>query len=514
MQERATAFALQCFTTPPSYNPQSTFTPVGVDATVTIHTPVHAIFPHHKTRGIPSVAVLNQLLVAHQFDPTTVSIGFHWEGNKAHGPCHKGFFLLRLHHRSDHQRLDLLIYTTTRELNCFSVVARTAVCPGGPNAVGNTTTTIVLHNLPESATVLRLKGACKPGGHVNCLRIHVSTTAQQVRTASIEFMHTPFNATEIARGLAKKKLNVPRRRKGQAVSLTARDIHTDTPGKAGSSTTNINSGWKHKGTDGGNPRGRDRNVSRSRIFRTWLENTFTKERLSQGAGIMDVAGGKGELSWELMGYGEMPATIVDPRPLDIVRMMKGLTANKIVRLRRESSSTVLDQTQLPLAVTAVLPLPKHVRCWFDYPFGSSKDSSLMDKNIATYHEDDLQSNSGEEKKLLALAQECSSVVGMHADQATEAIVDFGLASGKPFAVVPCCVFPEMFPHRRLKSGDGVVGGDKKTKKTKTTRKNKKNKKNDGAVRTYKEFCTYLEEKGASLARLEFPGRNVVVYGNV
>ena len=33
----------------------------------------------------------------------------------------------------------------------------------------------------------------------------------------------------------------------------------------------------------------------------------------------------------------------------------------------------------------------------------------------------------------------SAVVGLHPDGATEAIVDFALATGKPFAVVPCCV---------------------------------------------------------------------------
>ena len=27
---------------------------------------------------------------------------------------------------------------------------------------------------------------------------------------------------------------------------------------------------------------------------------------------------------------------------------------------------------------------------------------------------------------------------------------------KPFAVVPCCVFPSLFPHRRLRNGEKVV----------------------------------------------------------
>jgi hypothetical protein len=47
-----------------------------------------------------------------------------------------------------------------------------------------------------------------------------------------------------------------------------------------------------------------------------------------------------------------------------------------------------------------------------------------------------------------LWESCSMVVGMHPDEATEPIVDACLKSGKAFAVVPCCVFPEMNAHRR------------------------------------------------------------------
>ena len=52
-------------------------------------------------------------------------------------------------------------------------------------------------------------------------------------------------------------------------------------------------------------------------------------------------------------------------------------------------------------------------------------------------------------------RQCGLVVGMHADQATEAVVDFALTHGKPFAVVPCCVFPNAFPQRRLPGGAPV-----------------------------------------------------------
>jgi len=41
------------------------------------------------------------------------------------------------------------------------------------------------------------------------------------------------------------------------------------------------------------------------------------------------------------------------------------------------------------------------------------------------------------------------VCGFHPDQATEAAVDLALLLKKPFAVVPCCVFPSEFPERSL-----------------------------------------------------------------
>ena len=50
----------------------------------------------------------------------------------------------------------------------------------------------------------------------------------------------------------------------------------------------------------------------------------------------------------------------------------------------------------------------------------------------------------------AALRDCSAVVGLHSDHATEWIVDFALERGIPFAVVPCCVCPGSFPHRRLR----------------------------------------------------------------
>jgi ubiquinone/menaquinone biosynthesis C-methylase UbiE len=37
----------------------------------------------------------------------------------------------------------------------------------------------------------------------------------------------------------------------------------------------------------------------------------------QTAGVLDVAGGKGELAFQLVNLNNIPATVVDPRPLEL-----------------------------------------------------------------------------------------------------------------------------------------------------------------------------------------------------
>jgi len=98
-------------------------------------------------------------------------------------------------------------------------------------------------------------------------------------------------------------------------------------------------------------------------------------------------------------------------------------------------------------------------------------------------------------RLTAELLACDVLVGMHPDQATEPIVDFCLRSGKPFAVVPCCVFPELFPGRVVRDGDA---GDEEEGRE---------------VREYGEFVRYLAQKhpDAKIAYLPFQGRNRVVY---
>ena len=39
------------------------------------------------------------------------------------------------------------------------------------------------------------------------------------------------------------------------------------------------------------------------------------------------------------------------------------------------------------------------------------------------------------------------------------VVDAALRHGRPFAVVPCCVFAHLFPERRLRDGKAVAEYD-------------------------------------------------------
>ena len=88
---------------------------------------------------------------------------------------------------------------------------------------------------------------------------------------------------------------------------------------------------------------------------------------------------------------------------------------------------------------------------------------------------------------IELFTDCSLLVGMHPDEATEAIVDIALALGKPFAIVPCCVMSRVFPDRICRDGTPVD--------------------------TYETFVRYLLEKHPSVqsAFLPFAGRNQVLY---
>lgn len=217
-------------------------------------------------------------------------------------------------------------------------------------------------------------------------------------------------------------------------------------------------------------------TSRFTVYREWLEETYGLENLRSGGGVLDVAGGKGDLALKLLIHAGIPTTIVDPRPMDVPNMLRHITRSLLHRLAQRQS-TKETKPSSPKHVT--IPFPKHIRTWFWYPL-----EKAVECNPETYVNDPLQPVPVEHSGLEEALKNCSAIVGMHSDQATEAIVDWGLELNKPFATVPCCVFPNLFPTR-------------------------------SHVRKHGEFLKYLVAKDASRvhrAKLDFAGRNDVIYG--
>lgn len=285
-------------------------------------------------------------------------------------------------------------------------------------------------------------------------------------------------------------------------------------------------GAKRTGWGGG---ARAKTHMRFSIFSGWLQEAFGVERLRSGSGVLDVAGGKGELAFRLLNYADVRTTIVDPRPIDVIAMMRNLTTAHVARLQERQGSTK----------TITVPVPEHIRCFFWSPQSASPEPGVAhtaETSAATsetctaeerstpatprsteelsgtsaetgacaepatgagaahrpaahrvgggpdYAGDELCDSAGERRRLERALQSCSAIVGMHSDQATEAIVDWGLALQRPFATVPCCVFPELFAHRKH-------------------------------VRKYDAFCDWLLAKDAGRVathELPFPGRNRVI----
>ena len=195
--------------------------------------------------------------------------------------------------------------------------------------------------------------------------------------------------------------------------------------------------------------------------------------------ILDVAGGKGELAARLvMCCRNIHVTLVDPRKADIAAVYQN----------------------------GILPrLPKK---WQEQYVRKSQENTNFIQEILTERYRQYQMyfttetvNGTDDDTLRQAIEACTLMIGMHADSATECIVDMALQYHKPFVVVPCCVFPNFFPQRFLSVKVSHENGNDITKQV--------------PVRTYEQFCDYLFQKDARFQRtvLPFDGRNIAIWWN-
>jgi len=197
----------------------------------------------------------------------------------------------------------------------------------------------------------------------------------------------------------------------------------------------------------------NRKSERHTIFAHWLVETYGKEKLSQGTGVLDVAGGNGMISRTLTEKYGIPSTLVDPNP-------RHETSNHDDESDEQSTATS--------TLFKVIPHPLN---------GDGSDLTSRDDEIGN------------------IVNNCSLICGLHPDQATEPIVTLALRLGVPFAILPCCVMPSLFPHRFQKRSINQRF----------------------AVRSYSTFCQYLldmcpeNEEEFKVDHLPFVGRNKVIY---
>ena len=215
---------------------------------------------------------------------------------------------------------------------------------------------------------------------------------------------------------------------------------------------------RHQGDDDGDDREHPhkqaapaddaRHRERANVFAQWVLRTYGPLLRQESADpdapprtdtVLDVGGGRGELSLALTLAGVEGVTLIDPRP------SSGYLSKWQRKLLRRSG-------QRPFEVAHEL-------------FGEAGGDASAQR-----------------------AQRAKLVLGMHPDEVTETIVDAALAARTPFAVVPCCVFSRLFPHRRLPSGQFVT--------------------------THAQLCEYLRAKDPEHIRittLPFAGKSTVVY---
>lgn len=146
---------------------------------------------------------------------------------------------------------------------------------------------------------------------------------------------------------------------------------------------------------------------RARLFAEWIVSTFDVAQLQNGY-LLDVAGGRGDLAFELSLNYNLKCIVVDPRD-DVkadIHQRRKYQRSKLKKLKKENE-TLFD----------------HIKAEFNETFFD--------------HYPDLK---------------VCLVLGLHPDQATEPLVDVCLKNDLKFAVIPCCVFAAENPERRLKNG--------------------------------------------------------------
>uniref|UniRef100_A0A7S0KY39 Uncharacterized protein n=1 Tax=Asterionellopsis glacialis TaxID=33640 RepID=A0A7S0KY39_9STRA len=230
------------------------------------------------------------------------------------------------------------------------------------------------------------------------------------------------------------------------------------------------------------------------VFRDFLRKTYGDDEylFSNDSCVLDVAGGKGDLSWLLVNVDGLDSIVADPRLTNHAHLIKSV--DFLLQHPEEAAARAIPNrpTHQPLATlipklskkNGSFQVPRHLRLFVDSELvdavretlesnSTTKNHNNMDmtkwqvywsrsitrgKQATTLGYQESGHSPSQISDSLVAWQTIRSlrlIVGFHPDQATEACIDLAILLGIPFCVCPCCVFPTEFPDRQLTNGEGV-----------------------------------------------------------
>jgi hypothetical protein len=233
---------------------------------------------------------------------------------------------------------------------------------------------------------------------------------------------------------------------------------------------------------------------------------------SIGAHILDIAGGKGELSARLSLCHSLHVRMIDPRLANI----SDVYMNSVVpKLPKKWQISLKERLVCRPNFVDDMVNDRFVQLVTHFMIDAPSSSALGDND-----DDNIEGEEGrrlfQDESVEDAVRSASLIIGLHADGATEAIVDAALRYNKPFVVVPCCVFPNFFRDRFIyvEDDNGDDGAeDNLSESNSSDDDNTGYEKKRVAVRTHEQFCQYLLDKDDRFRKeiLPFEGRNVAIW---
>jgi hypothetical protein len=262
-------------------------------------------------------------------------------------------------------------------------------------------------------------------------------------------------------------------------------IYTGIPASEPSPQTNapaVNTSKKSKNSDRG-----ANDASRFAKLVFFLLSEFGGYDGLSNLPVLDVAGGSGGLAFELSIRHQLPCIVVDTRPMQYSGGQK-----RHIKYRKHSFEQ-LNSVGKRKSTRLIENLKKRFQAGVADDGLLRQFKSLLETDSVLKHASNSNLAYAENDQKAQLSKilherDCSVLVGLHPDQATDPIMDIGFALNLPWVIVPCCVFPNLFTQRQLQPSGRVV-------------------------RTYDDLCEYILQRdpGVKEATLPFRGRNRVFY---